>query len=62
MPESSCSFNASSVASAFAAASSAPGLRHCGQSLFGSASQPGFGRLPATVVGNLGSLVYWCSS
>jgi hypothetical protein len=53
MPESSCSFSASSVASALAAASSLPVLRHCSQSLFGSASQADFGRLPAMVVGNM---------
>ena len=29
------------------------GSRHCGQSLFGSASQDGFGRLPAMVVSNI---------
>ena len=42
-----------------ACASSSPCSRHCGHSLFGSASQDGFGRLPATVDGNIivGSLV-----
>ena len=29
-----------------------PCSRHCGHNLFGSASQDGFGRLPATVDGN----------
>src|SRR5215813_13425068 len=47
MPESSCHLIASNVASSFAAASSSPCCRHCGHNLFGSASQDGFGRLPA---------------
>ena len=47
IPASSCSFTASSVASSLACARSAPASRHCGQSLSGSASQEGFGRLPA---------------
>ena len=37
----------------FGGASSSPCGRHCGQSLFGSASQEGFGRLPAMVVSNM---------
>ena len=44
----------SRVASRFAAASSGPAARHAGQSLSGSASQEGFGRLPAIVVSNIG--------
>src|SRR5579862_9968204 len=52
MPASSCSLMASSVASSLAASSSSPCKRHCGHSLFGSASHAGFGRLPAIVVGN----------
>src|SRR6185503_7270050 len=52
MPASSCHLTASNVASSLAAASSSPCSRHCGHSLFGSASQEGFGRLPATVEGN----------
>ena len=52
MPASSCSLIASSVASSLAGARSSPASRHCGHSLFGSASQDGFGRLPATVEGN----------
>src|SRR6476659_1495503 len=53
MPASSCSFSASKVASAFAAASSSPASFHCGHSLFGSASHGGLGRLPAIVVSNM---------
>src|SRR5262249_25499257 len=57
MPASSCSLTAMSVASSFAASSSAPESRHGAHSLFGSASQDGFGRLPATVVGNMRNLL-----
>ena len=42
-----------SVASRLPSSSAAPASRHAGQSLFGSASQPGFGRLPAMVVSNI---------
>ena len=44
-------FDCEQVASSLAAASSSPCRRHCGHSLFGSASHDGFGRLPATVEG-----------
>ena len=53
MPASSCSFSHSSVASRFAFSSSAPSARHAGHSLSVSASQPGFGKLPAIVVSNM---------
>ena len=56
MPASSCSLIASSVASSLAVASSSPSSRHGAHSLFGTASQAGFGRLPAIVVGNSGSV------
>ena len=56
MPASSCNLIASSVASSLPAASSSPCRRHCGHNLFGSASQDGFGRLPATVEGNINML------
>jgi hypothetical protein len=63
MPASSCSFSDSSVASSLPAANSSPASRHCGHSLLGSASQDGFGRLPAMVVGNIGgSGSGYCSS
>ncbi len=52
-PACSCSLSQSSVASRLAAESSAPCARHGAQSLFGSASQAGFGRLPAMVVSNM---------
>ena len=50
---SSCSFTASTVASIFPAASAAPSSFQAGQSFSGSASQSGFGRLPATVVSSM---------
>src|SRR4051794_29037190 len=50
MPASSCSLSQSSVASRFARSSATPVPRHAGQSLFGSASHSGLGRLPAMVV------------
>src|ERR1051326_9606808 len=53
MPASSCSLRTSSVASRLAAARSSPASRHAGQSLSGSASQKGLGRLPAIVVSNI---------
>src|SRR5262245_44316826 len=53
MPASSCALRASRVASRLATSSSAPEYRHGAHSLFGSASQNGFGRLPAMVVGNI---------
>src|SRR5476649_164233 len=52
MPASSCNLIASSVASSLPASRSAPCRRHCGHNLSGSASQDGFGRLPAMVEGN----------
>src|SRR5262245_4120930 len=52
-PASSCSLSQSRVASRFARASSPPCARHAGQSLWVSASQSGFGRLPAMVVSNI---------
>ena len=42
------------MASRLASSSSGPATRHGAHSLFGSASQAGFGRLPAMVVGNTG--------
>src|SRR5499426_1120371 len=56
MPQSSCSFSASSVASRLASASAAPVARQGGHNLLGSASQAGFGRLPAMVVAKSGML------
>src|SRR3954462_4358302 len=53
MPASSCIFIASKVASSLPASSSAPESRQAGHNLSGSASQDGFGKLPATVVGNI---------
>src|SRR5665213_1581800 len=53
MPASSCILTASRVASSLPCARSAPSSRHFGQSLSGSASQDGFGKLPATVAGNM---------
>src|SRR6266540_3738659 len=58
-PASSWTLTARRVASSFAAASSPPPSRHGAHSLFGSASQEGFGRLPATVVGNMAILARW---
>src|SRR5213080_1792434 len=49
-PASSCALSQSSVASRFACSSSSPAPRQAGQSLRGSASHAGFGRLPALVV------------
>src|SRR5207244_11365916 len=49
-PASSCALSQRSVASRFACSSSSPAGRQAGQSLRGSASQAGFGRLPAMVV------------
>ena len=51
---SSCSLRASNVASSLPAASSSPSRRQGAQSLFGTASHDGFGRLPAMVVGKSG--------
>src|SRR5260221_219153 len=59
MPASSCSFSQSSVASRFAFSRSAPCARQVGQSLLVSASQPGFGRLPAMVVLSIAILLAW---
>jgi hypothetical protein len=47
------SFSQTSVASFFARSSAAPSRRHAAQSFSGSASQAGFGRLPAIVVSNM---------
>src|SRR5882762_1349419 len=49
-PASSCALSQSSVASRFVCSSSPATGRQAGQSLRGSASQAGFGRLPAMVV------------
>ena len=43
----------SSVASRLASASASPSTRHGAQSICGSASQDGFGRLPAIVVSSI---------
>ena len=45
-------FDASSVASSLPANNCSPWRRHGAQSLFGSASHDGFGKLPANMVGN----------
>src|SRR5215470_8823317 len=60
IPASSWSLSASSVASSLAASRSAPDSFHGAHSLFGSASQAGFGRLPATVVSNTRSSLTSC--
>src|SRR6185436_15330241 len=59
-PASSCALIHSSVASALASRSASPSARHCGQSLWVSASQPGLGRLPAMEVGNIVRLLGDC--
>src|SRR5262245_7319297 len=53
MPASSCALMASRVASRLAAASASPSRRQGAHSLLVSASQEGFGRLPAIVVSNI---------
>src|SRR5215470_10906583 len=53
MPASSWALRARSVASRLATSRSAPAWRQGAHSVFGSASQNGFGRLPAIVVGNM---------
>src|SRR5271166_1785018 len=57
MPASSCSLIANKVASSLPTASSSLSSRQGAQSLFGTASQDGFGRLPAMLVGK--SCVTW---
>src|SRR6476620_3060973 len=52
-PASSCSLIHRSVASALACCNSSPSAFQRGHSLLVSASQPGLGRLPAIVVGNM---------
>jgi hypothetical protein len=52
-PASSCRLTARIVASILPAASALPSSLHAGDSFSGSASQRGFGRLPATVVANM---------
>src|SRR4051812_6057623 len=54
-PASSCALIHSSVASAFACFSSSPCDFHCGHSFCVSASQAGFGKLPAIQVENMAS-------
>src|SRR5262252_5050304 len=56
MPQSSCSLSASTVAWRLASASAAPAARQGGHNRWGSASQAGFGRLPAMVVAKRGML------
>jgi len=51
--KSSCSLSAKIVASRLPASSSAPANRHGAHNVFGSASQGGFGRLPAIEVANM---------
>ena len=51
MPASSCSLSQMSAASRLASSRAVPSSFHFGQSFSVSASQPGFGRLPAIVVG-----------
>ena len=53
MPASSCSLSQTSAASRLACSSSAPSCRQAAQSFSGSASQDGFGRLPAMVVSSM---------
>src|SRR5665213_2179027 len=53
MPMSSCSLSASTVASRLAASSAAPSGTQGAHSIFGLASQAGFGRLPAIVVSSM---------
>src|SRR5262245_40086677 len=53
MPASSCALSQTRVASRFASASAWPSSFQRGHSLCVSASQPGFGRLPAIVVSNI---------
>src|SRR5215510_5615980 len=53
MPASSCALIASRVASRLASSSASPSSRQGAHSLLVSASQPGFGRLPAMVVSNI---------
>ena len=53
IPASSCSFTANTVASRFASARASPSTRHGAHSTRGSASQDGFGRLPAIVVSSI---------
>src|SRR5689334_23007384 len=54
MPASSWIFSASNVASRLPSARASPSRRHAAHSLRGSASQDGFGRLPAIVVSSTG--------
>ena len=53
-PASSCIFTARMVASSFACSRAAPASFHGAHSRSGSASQVGFGRLPASVVCSIG--------
>src|SRR5262249_32316248 len=57
-PASSWALIHSKVASSLACASSGPWLRHCGHSLWVSASHSGLGRLPAIVVSNMRRLSF----
>jgi hypothetical protein len=57
MPASSWSLRARIVASRLASASVAPSSRHGAHSFRGSASQDGFGRLPAIVVSSTAFLL-----
>src|SRR5437588_873161 len=54
MPQSSWIFSARSVASRLPSASASASRRQAGHNFFGSASQDGFGRLPAIVVSSIG--------
>src|SRR5690242_9888211 len=54
MPQSSWVLSARSVASRLPSASATPSRRQAGHNFFGSASQDGFGRLPAIVVSSIG--------
>src|SRR5215468_12061474 len=56
MPQSSCSLSASTVASRLASARAVPAARQGAHNRLGSASQAGFGRLPAMVVAKSGML------
>src|SRR5665213_1636473 len=58
MPASSWSFSARIVASRLASASAAPSCRHGAQSLRGSASHDGLGRLPAMVASSMAALLF----
>src|SRR5262245_38671006 len=56
VPSASCPFRLSNVASRFASSSASPSSRQGAHNLRGSASQAGFGRLPAIVVSSIPAL------